>query len=125
MAELKDWAISWLRSDKLWVKPRDDDDGRSLNLHCFKMQLPDDDDEPDRFVMANLIPGGRFIVVLHVDGRIGLKEINIKSRDDWELREVSWYRQDDSERFHTMYWSQLLTETNLGRPLIAYVDRSE
>jgi len=122
MAELKDWAISWLRSDKLWVKLRDDDDDRSLSLHCFKMQLSD---EPNRFVMANFIPGGRFVVVLYVDGRIGLKEVNIKSKDDWELREVSRYRQDDSEQFHTMYWSQLLTETNLGRPLVAYVDRSE
>ena len=124
MAELKGWALSWLRSDKLWVKPRDDYDDRPLNLHCFKMRSSDDDDEPNRFVMANLIPGGRFVVVLYTDGRIDLKEVNIKSESDWELREVARYRRDDQEPFYTMFRSQLLTETNLGRPLVAYTDRT-
>lgn len=125
MTELKGWVISWLRSDKHWVKSRDDDDSRSLSLHCFTMPLSDDDDGPGRFVMANLTPGGRFVVILYTDGHIDLKEINIKSKDDWELREVAQYIRYDPEGFYTMYLSQLLTETNLGRPLVAYVDRAE
>lgn len=122
-AELKDLAVSWLRSDKLWVKPRDDGDERLLGLHCFRMGLFDDD-EPVRFVMANFIPGGRFVVVLYPDGNIDLKEIDIKPEGEWELRDVARYRQDDPERFHVLESSQLLTETNIGRPLVAYVDRA-
>ena len=123
-AELKDWAISWLRSDEPWVKPQDDDD-RSLNLHFFKMQRGDGGNNPARFVMANLITGGRFVVVLYTDGQIDLKEIETKSDGEWELWDVTRYTQDDPERFRLSYWSQLLTETNLGRPLVAYVDREE
>lgn len=124
-AELKDWAISWLRSDKLWIKPRSDDDDRLLNLHCFKTPLSGGDDEPARFVMANYIPGGNFVVVLYTDGQISLKGINVKSEGEWELRDVAQYKRDDPERFRSMYWSQLLTETNLESPLVAYVDQAQ
>ena len=122
-AELKDWAISWERSDRLWVKPRDDD--RPLSLHCFKPPPRANGNKPDRFVMASLIPGGRFVVVLYTDGSIGLKEGNIKSGGKWEFRDVTQYRRDDPEPFYPLFWSQLLTETNLGHPLIAYVDRGD
>jgi len=124
-AELKHWAISWLRSDKLWVKPQDgdDDDDRPLSLHCFKMRPGDDDDfEFARFVMANFIPGGKFVVVLYTNGDIELKEVQIEPGGEWELRDVARYKRDDPGRFHAMYWSQLLTGTDLGRPLVAYVD---
>ena len=124
-AELKEWAISWLRSDRLWIKPRDDDDDdRPLSLNCFKTPMSDDDDEPPRFVMANFIPGGKFVVVLYTNGSIDLKGIDVKSEDEWELRDVARYSPDDPEGFHVIYWSQLLTETNLGRPVVAYVDRT-
>jgi hypothetical protein len=123
-AELKGWAVSWLRSDGRWVKPReDDDDDRSLNLHWFNMRPKEDHDaEITPFVMANLIPGGKFVVVLYTDGQIDLKEIKIECEDKWDLQDVAQYKRDDPEGFHTMFWSQLLTETNLGCPLIAYVD---
>ena len=83
----------------------------------------DDEEEPTKFVMANLTPGGKFVVVLYTDGQIDLKEIKIKSDDEWDLRDVAKYKRDDSEEFYTMFWSQPLTETNVGRPLVAYVDR--
>ena len=122
-AELKDWGISWLRSDKLWVKPRDDDPDRSLSLRCFKMlREDDDDDELAPFTVASLIPGGRFIVVLYTDGRIDLKEIGIGAEGELELQNIAQYNRDDPEQFHAAYSGQLLTETNAGRPLVAYVD---
>ena len=120
-AELKHWAISWLRSGEPWVKPRDDGD-RSLNLHCFTV-WEYGGNEPAYFVMANLIPGGRFVA--HNDGQIDLKEIKIKSEGEWELRDVTRRMGDDPKRFILAHWSQLLMETNLGRPLVAYVDRKE
>ena len=129
-AELKNWVLSWLRSDKLWVKPRDDDDDddddRSLSLHWFNMRQedPDDEEEPTRFVMANLMPGGKFVVVLYTDGQIDLKEIKIDSRGKWDLRDVARHEQEDPEEFYTMFWSQLLTETSLAYPLVAIVDQA-
>jgi len=39
------------------------------------------------------------------DERIGLKEPKIKSEGEWEPQDVTRYRQDDPERFYTMYWS--------------------
>ena len=120
-AELKDWAISWLESDKHWVKPRDDDHDRSLNVHFFKM-VQEDDDEPAPFTVASLIPGGRFVVIVYTDGRIDLKEIITKREGKWELRDVTRYSRDDPEQFYAVDAGQLLTETNVGRPLVAYVD---
>ena len=119
-AELKDRAVSWLRSDRLWVKPRDDNNDRPLNLRCF--MLRDDDDEDVPFVMARLLPGGRFVVVVGSDGRIDLKEINIKSEGGWELLDVAEYRLDDPEQYRGLWSSQLLMETGLGYPLVAYVN---
>ena len=75
--------------------------------------------------MANFIPGGRFVVVLYNVGYIDLKEVNVKSEDEWELLDVTRYRPDNPEQSYAVYWSQLLTETNLGRPLVAYVDHLE
>ena len=43
--------------------------------------------------------------------------------DEWELRDVAQYKQGDPGGTHTMFWSELLTETNLGHPLVVYVDR--
>jgi len=120
--------MSWLRSDGPWVKPRkDDDDDRFLNLHWFNTGREDDGDpeEPARFRMANFIPGGKFVVILYATGHIDLKEIEIKSEDEWDLRDVARYKRDDPGRCYTMFWSQLLTETNLGRPLVAYVDQRQ
>ena len=124
-AELKEWAISWLRSDERWVKPRTDDDDRLLVLHRFDMRKLVNEGRSVPFVMANLIPGGKFVVILYTDGQIDLKEIKTESEDNWDLRDVAEYIQDDPENTHTMFWSQLLTETNVGRPLIAYVDRDQ
>jgi len=125
-AELKEWAISWSRADERWVKPRTDDDDRLLSLHRFDMrQGGDGEAENIPFVMANLIPGGKFVVVLYHDGQIDLKEIKIKSEDKWELQDVVQHKQGDPEVTHTMFWSQLLTETNLGCPLVAYVDQEQ
>ena len=122
-AELKNWATSWVRSDELWVKPRDDGDRRFLNLHWFNTRQDDPDKEdPTRFVMANLIPGGKFVVVLYIDGQIDLKEIKIESDEKWDLQDVARYKQDDPEKFYIMFWSQLLTETNIG-PLVAFTDQ--
>ena len=122
--ELKNWAISWVRSEELWVKPRDEDEGsRSLSLHSFNMRQEDpDEEEPTEFIMANLIPGGEFVVILYTDGQIDLKEIKIKSEDEWNLQDVAQYKHDDSERFFTLNCSQLLTETKFYHPLVAYVD---
>ena len=131
-AELKNWVVSWVRSEELWVKSRDDGDSRSLNLHRFDARRDDpdeedsdeeesDEEEPVRFVMANFVPGGKFVAVLYDDGQIDLKEIKIKSEDKWDLRGVAQYKQDDPEGFNTWSWSQLLTETGVGRPLIAYM----
>jgi hypothetical protein len=127
-AELKDWAISWSRSDKLWVKPPDDDDcddDRSLSLHRFNMRQDDDDTEPNRFMMANLISGGEFVVVIYTDGNIDLKKIEISPGDEWNLRDVAQYKQRDPDEIYPMFCSQLITETNLGHPLVAYVDRGQ
>ena len=123
-AEFKNWAISWVRSDELWVKPEDENDDRSLILHQFDMRQ-DNPNERDRirFVMANFVPGGKFVVILYTDGQIDLKEIKSKSGDKWDLQDVAQYKQDDAEGFYTLFWSQLLTETRLDRPLVAYVDR--
>ena len=118
-AELKDRAISWLRSDKLWVKPQDDGDDRPLSLHRFNMH------SSGLFVMANLIPGGKFVVSLYTDGHIELREIKIESEGEWGLRNVARYEQRDPDGFYPTFCSQLLTETNLGCPLVAYVDRRE
>ena len=77
------------------------------------------------FVMANLIPGGKFVVILYTDGQIDLKEIKTESGDNWDLLHVAEYKQDVPEDTRTMFWSQLLTETNLGRPLVAYADQQQ
>ena len=124
MAELKNWSISWVRSDELWVKPRDDDDDRTLNIHWFNMRQEDpDEQDPIGFTMANLIPGGKFVVLLYLDGQIDLKEIKIKSGGKWDLQDVAQYKQDNPEDFYTaLFRSQLLTETNVVRPLVAYLD---
>ena len=108
-AELKERAISWLRSDSLWVRPRDDnDDDRPLNLHCFKMPREDDDEEPAPFVMASLIPGGRFIAITYIDGRVDLKEITL-TEGEWQLRDVARYRLDDPEQRRAVGSSQLVS----------------
>ena len=127
-AELKEWAISWLRSDERWIRPRttNGDDDRLLNLHRFDMRQEEDDESRCiPFVMANFIPGGKFVVVLYADGQINLKEITIESDDSWGLLDVAQYGRDDSERSRITFWSQLLTETNLGHPLVAYVDQDQ
>ena len=118
-AELKNWAISWVRSDEPWVKPRGED-GHSLDLHWFDTWQKSPD-EP-AFVMANFIPGGKFVVFLYADGQIDLKEIKIESEDKWNLQDVAQYEQDDPEGY-SLYWGQLLTETRFGCPLVAYADR--
>ena len=121
-AELKEWAISWTKSDERWVQPRTPDDDRSLWLHRFDMQqeaaarlMP--------FVMANFIPGGKFVVILYPNGKIDLKEVKIKSKYESGLRDVTRYKPVGPERTRVTFWSQLLTETNIGCPLVAYVDR--
>lgn len=120
-AELKDWAVSWSKpSDKLWVNLGYHGlEDRPLSLHCFKVLREDDDYWRTRFIMAKLIPGGRFVVVLYVDGDIDLKAIDIKSEGEWELRDVARYR---GANLSAIWPGELLTETNIGRPLIAYVD---
>ena len=85
----------------------------------------DDETEPTEFVMAALTPGGKFVVVLYTDGQIDLKEIKIKSNDEWDPQDVAKYKRDDFEEFYPVFWSQLLTETNVGRPIVAYVDREQ
>ena len=116
-----------MRSDERWVKSLDDDDDLPLNIYYFDMRQeePAQKIEPIRFVMANLIPGGNFVVLLYADGQIDLKEIEIKVEDEWDLRDVAQYKRDDSEEFYAMFWSQLLTETNVGHPLVAYVGREQ
>ena len=122
-AELKNWAISWVRSAELWVKPRDKDENNlSLNLHWFNMREEDPEEEPTEFWMANLIPGGKFVAILYSDGQIDLKEIKIKSGDKWSLQDVAQYKSDHPETFFTLNCSELLTETKLGHPLVAYLD---
>ena len=79
----------------------------------------------DALVMANLIPGGKFVVTLYIDGQINLKEIKTGSEDGWDLRDVAQYKQDNPGDTHVAFWSQLLTETNLGRPLVAYVGQEQ
>ena len=111
-----------MRSDELWVKPRDEGVGnRSLSLHWFDVGQGD----PDRygFAMASFIPGGKFVVLLYNDGQIDLKEIIIESEDKWNLQDVAQYKRDDPEECRTQFWSHLLTETDFGRPLVAYVDQ--
>ena len=108
-----------MRSDEPWVKPRGED-GHSLDLHWFDTWQKSPD-EP-AFVMANFIPGGKFVVFLYADGKIDLKEIKIESEDKWNLQDVAQYEQDDPEGY-SLYWGQLLTETRFGRPLVAYADR--
>ena len=112
-----------MRSDELWVDPRDDyDEGCYLDLRWFNMRQEDPNtQEPTRFTMANLTPGGKFVVLLYTDGQVDLKEIKIKSEGKWDLLDVAQYKQVDPEGFPTMLWSQFLTETNIGRPLVAYV----
>ena len=80
-ADLKNWAISWVRSEDPLVKPRNEDEGsHPLNLHWFDMrQEHSNKEEPLEFVMANLMPGGKFVGILYNDGQIYLKEIKIKS----------------------------------------------
>ena len=125
-AELKNWVISWVRSDERWVKSWDDDDDFSPTIHCFNVRPGDlDEEEPIRLVMANLIPGGKFMVLLYADGQIDLNEIIVKSWCDCDLLDVAQYNRDNPEEFHMMFWSQLLTETNVGRPLVAYVGREQ
>ena len=122
-AELK----NWVRSDGPWVKPKDENDDRSLNLHWFNMRREDPDKQERAippFVMANFVPGGKFVVVLYTDGQIDLNEIKIESGGNWDLQRVAQYKQPYPVEFSTLFWSQLLTGTRLGRPLVAYVNRS-
>ena len=114
-----------MRSDALWVKPRDEGAGnRSLSLHWFDMRQEDHEleESPVPFVVANLVPGGKFVVLLYIDGQIDLKEVKIKPEGEWSLQDVAQYKKDAPEVFFLRYWSQLLTETNLGHPLVAYAD---
>lgn len=81
-AELKNWVIS-VRLDERWVNPQDDDKGkRSLSLHWFDMRQQDlhVGEVPTKFVMANLMPGGKFVVMLYTDGQVDLKEMKNRVR---------------------------------------------
>ena len=88
------------------------------------MLRKDDVEKPAPFVMASLIPGGRFVVVAYIDGRIDLKEIKI-TEGKWQLRDVARYRLDDLEQRRAVGLSQPLTETILGYPLVAYMNPGE
>ena len=96
-AALKNWAISWAKSEELWIKPRDDDDDRFLDLHQFNTRQ----EEFMPFVMASLIPGGDFVVILYSDGQIDLQEIKIGSNGKWNLQDVAQYKQYDLNEFRT------------------------
>ena len=84
-AALKNRAVSWVKSEELWIKPRDDDYDRFLDLHKFNTRQ----EEFMPFVMASLIPGGDFVVILYSDGQIDLQEIKIGSNGKWNLQAFS------------------------------------
>ena len=107
-AELKDWAISRTRVDVCWTKPRPGE----LSLHLFEADT--------KFVDAHFIPGGEFIVILYMNGDIGLNKIERSaSTGDLRVREVARYEDmtaDDSPGS----WSGLLTETYYGCPVLIW-----
>ena len=113
-----------MRSDELWVKPQDEGAGdHSLSIHWFDIRLEESEQEESPALrMANLMPGGKFVVLLYLDGQIDLKEIKIKPDGEWNLQDVAQYKRDAPEGFELSYGSRLLTETNLGHPLVAYAD---
>ena len=125
-AELKDLAISWERSDELWVKPKDKNNDRSLNIHWLDTRQENPIEEnPTRFVMANFVPGGKFVVILYTDCQIDLKEIKIEPDGKWGLQDVAQYKRKKPRGSRMMYWSELLTETNFGFPTVACIDQDE
>ena len=75
------------------------------------------------FVMANFVPGRKFVVVLYTDGQIDLNEIKIESGGKWDLQRVAQYKQAYPKGLFTLFWSQLLMGTRPSRPLVAYVDK--
>ena len=84
----------------------------------------DDDEGIVPLVMASFIPGGKFVVFLYDDGRTDLTEIKTASEDEWYLQGVAQYKQNPEDP-HPMIGSTLLTETNLGRPIVASVDEEQ
>jgi len=108
-AELKDWVISRTRVDVLWIKRPPAD----LTLCSFETDT--------YFVDAHLIPGGEFVVLLYINGDIGLNRVE-RSVVTGELtvREVTRY-EEPNEDDHPDYWSSLLTETSYGCPALVLV----
>ena len=60
--------------------------------------------------MANLTPGGKFVVIIFTNGQINLKEIKIRSGDEWDLQDVVQYEPDNPEGIYMVF-------TSLSEPL--------
>ena len=111
-AELKDWVISRTRVDVCWTKRRPG----NLVVHSVKTDTD--------FVDAHLIPGGEFVVVLYETGDIGLSRIEkTEVTGELTMREVVRYEELDEN--YTGVWSELLTETSYGRPVLIWVENSD
>ena len=112
-AELKDWVISRARVDFCWIKSRPG----YLELYSFKMGSD--------FVCAHFIPGGEFVVLLHVTGDVSLNKIwRSEVTGEWDFWEIARYNEPD-QGYPGPFRTSFLTETSYGCPVLvrAVIDR--
>lgn len=85
--ELKDWVVSRAKADVRWVESLSGGDGVDLVVYRF-------DFDEDPLVSAHYLPGGDFLVLLHMSGSIQLKRIEESAETgEWKLSDVARYDQ--------------------------------
>jgi hypothetical protein len=107
-AELEDWVISRTRVDVCWTKRRPGD----LVLHSFETYT--------NFLNAYFIPGGEFVVLIHLSGDITLNRIE-RSEVTGELgiREVARHEEPSADNYPSSQ-SRLFTEMSYGCPVLVW-----
>jgi hypothetical protein len=107
-AELKDWVISRARVDVCWTKRRPGD----LVLHSFETDT--------NFLNAYFIPGGEFVVLIHLSGDVTLNRIERSEvTGELGLREVARHEEPSADNYPSSQ-SRLFTEMSYGCPVLVW-----
>ena len=132
--ELNDWVVSRVKTDIRWIESLSgevdwssasdlegegsSEDGRrsgdDLVMHRF-------DFDEDPLLSAHYLPGGKFLVLLHVSGFISLERIEESVESgEWELCNVARYHRRITEGRPARFSNEILNEVSHGRCFLAY-----